>query len=138
MHLLLDGFGGDKEKLESKEFVYEFLDMLPSKIGMNKISGPHVTIYNGPNRKDWGVSGFVMIAESHISIHTFPERSYTNMDVFSCKNFDDEQTLKLIREAFSFSRIKHWLIGRGLDYSDPDSEATVSVDGITPTYSGVG
>ena len=86
MHLLVDGFGGDSEKLKSQEFVYKFLDKFPSSIDMNKISGPHVTTYNGPVEQDWGVSGFVMIAESHISIHTFPDRLYTNIDIFSASN----------------------------------------------------
>ena len=94
MHLLMDGFGGDEEKLKSEDFVHGFLDKLPDEIGMTKINGPHVMTYNGPKEDDWGVSGFVMIAESHISVHTFPDRSYVNIDVFSCKDFDHERVLE--------------------------------------------
>jgi S-adenosylmethionine decarboxylase len=132
MHLLVDGFGGDLEKLKNQEFVYKFLDEFPSSIKMNKISGPHVTIYSGPIAEDWGVSGFVMIAESHISIHTFPDRSYTNIDIFSCKNFDEDLALSLINDAFMFQRIKLWKVGRGLDYADPKSEKTSRMDGVVP------
>jgi S-adenosylmethionine decarboxylase proenzyme len=32
----------------------------------------------------WGISGVVVIAESHISIHTWPERRYAAVDVFTC------------------------------------------------------
>ncbi len=101
MHLLMDGFGGDIEKMKDEEFVYHFLDAFPSEIGMNKISEPHVTTYRGPKEEDWGISGFVLIAESHISVHTFPERAYVNIDVFSCKDFDNEKALAQIVKRFS-------------------------------------
>ena len=32
----------------------------------------------------WGVSGVVVIAESHLTIHTWPEHGYAAVDVFSC------------------------------------------------------
>jgi S-adenosylmethionine decarboxylase len=125
MHLLIDGFGGDVQKMKDEEFIYRFLDMFPSEVGMNKISTPHVTTYHGPVEEDWGVSGFVIIAESHISVHTFPERAYVNIDVFSCKDFNHEQALAQIRETFSLDQVKLWLIGRGLDYSRPKFRAPV-------------
>ena len=125
MHLLIDGFGGDKKKMSEEDFVYRFLDECPSDIGMNKISAPHVTTYVGSKEEDWGVSGFVMIAESHISVHTFPERAYVNIDVFSCKDFDDKRALQQIKEAFSLDQAKVWVIGRGLDYSRPSFRGSV-------------
>ena len=120
MHLLLDGYGGNIENMKDEEFVYRFLDAFPSEIDMNKITTPKVTTYHGPKEEDWGVSGFVMIAESHISVHTFPERDYVNIDVFSCKDFDHEKALSLIRDHFSLDQVKYWVIGRGLDYSRPN------------------
>jgi S-adenosylmethionine decarboxylase len=133
----MDGFGGDVENMKDEEFVYRFLDVFPSEIGMNKISTPHVTRYRGPKDEDWGISGFVLIAESHISVHTFPERSYVNIDVFSCKDFDHEQALSKIIETFSLDQVKHWLIGRGLDYSRPKSRAPVSRGQAKAVLSGV-
>ncbi len=32
----------------------------------------------------WGVSGVVVIAESHVTIHTWPEHGYAAVDIFSC------------------------------------------------------
>ena len=137
MHLLMDGFGGDVENLKNEEFVYRFLDVFPSEIGMNKISTPHVTTYRGPKEEDWGVSGFVLIAESHISVHTFPDRAYVNIDVFSCKDFDHEQALAQIRDIFSLDQVKLWVIGRGLDYSRPKSRAPVKRGQAKAVLSGV-
>lgn len=137
MHLLMDGFGGDLQKMKDEEFVYRFLDMFPSEIGMNKISTPHVTTYHGPKEEDWGVSGFVLIAESHISIHTFPERAYVNIDIFSCKDFDNEQALAKVRETFALDQVKVWVIGRGLDYSRPKFRAPVKRGQAKVVLSGV-
>ena len=72
MHLTIDGFRGNPARLASEELVRELLDRIPDAIGMTKISTPHVQRYVGEKPADWGVSGFVLIAESHITIHTFP------------------------------------------------------------------
>ena len=42
----------------------------------------------------YGYSTFVMIAESHLSVHTFPELNYVSFDCFSCKDFDHALQLK--------------------------------------------
>ena len=74
MHLVIDGHGCDAEQLSDQERVRRFLDEFPDRIGMTKIAVPAVHLYHGPVPEDWGVSGFVIIAESHISVHTFPDR----------------------------------------------------------------
>ena len=119
MHLAIDGFGADPETLQDIETVRRFLDEYPSAIGMNKIIPPQVYIYRGPVPEDWGVSGFVLIAESHISVHTFPDRGYINVDVFSCKEFDASASLRDVEEAFSLPQVKVWTLERGVDYATP-------------------
>src|SRR3989337_2467666 len=103
MHLIIDGFGGDIQKMKGLEFIYGLLDQYPARIGMQKIMPPYVFRYVGAKPEDWGISGFVLIAESHISIHTFPERSYINIDMFSCKEFDAEQTVKDLKRQFGLA-----------------------------------
>tara|TARA_B100000809_G_C14976418_1_gene472865 strand:- start:342 stop:728 length:387 start_codon:yes stop_codon:yes gene_type:complete len=119
MHLLVDGYGADPELLANESFIEEFLDEFPSLIGMNKISSPHVYNYVGDVPEDWGVSGFVVIAESHISIHTFPTRQYVNIDIFSCKEFDDKGTLDKLQSRFNLPNIRSWSISRGLEHLNP-------------------
>ena len=87
MHLIVDGYDGDIGKMWDVELIRDFLSKYPSTLDMTKISGPHVVKYNGPKTEDSGISGIVVIAESHISIHTFPTRNYVNVDIFSCKSF---------------------------------------------------
>ena len=119
MHLAVDGYGADPEKLKDEELVSRFLDHYPSSIGMTKIIPPQVYTYQGRTPEDWGISGFVLIAESHISVHTFPARRHVNIDIFSCKDFDAEASLEEVKRTFSLSETKVWTLDRGLDYDTP-------------------
>ncbi len=117
MHLIIDGFGANRQMLESEELIYDLLNHYPSQIGMTKVAPPQVFRYVGSKPEDWGVSGFVLIAESHISIHTFPERRYINIDIFSCKDFDSEQAIRELKDRFELAELKTYLLTRGLEYS---------------------
>lgn len=118
MHLIIDGFGSNSKLLESEELLYQLLDDYPAQIGMTKVAPPQVFRYVGSKPEDWGISGFVLIAESHISIHTFPERGYVNIDIFSCKDFDSEQAIKDLQAKFELIKLRSYLLNRGLEYSN--------------------
>jgi S-adenosylmethionine decarboxylase len=47
-----------------------------------------------------GVSGVLVLAESHISIHTWPERDFAAIDIFMCGACDPHQSIPAIKEAF--------------------------------------
>jgi S-adenosylmethionine decarboxylase len=116
LHLTLDGYGCNQEQLANLEAIYEFLDHCPDLIQMTKIMPPYVFKYHGRVPEDWGVSGFVLIAESHISIHTFPERGYLSLDIFSCKDFDYNQAVAYVTQVFSPARHEINLLDRGLEF----------------------
>ena len=119
LHLVIDGYGAPKEKLGDTDLVYGFLHEYPHAIGMTKIVPPQVYTYHGKTAEDWGVSGFVLIAESHISIHTFPERQYVSIDIFSCKDFDATSSLDDVKRTFDLPEVKVWKLDRGIDYASP-------------------
>jgi S-adenosylmethionine decarboxylase len=118
MHLIIDGYGGDPHRLAELEVTRAFLDNVPTEIGMVTIAPPYVCRYEGPKPSDWGISGFVLIAESHLSVHTFPERGLLWADIFSCKSFDADRLVEAVREDFSLREARVTLLGRGLDYSE--------------------
>lgn len=98
-HLMIDGYGGSYEKLNDQSLVLEILNELPAKLGMHPLSESQIFQAPDNNKKDpGGWSGFVVIAESHISVHTFPKRGFISADVYSCKNGIDKD---LIRNYFS-------------------------------------
>ncbi|GBD10783.1 S-adenosylmethionine decarboxylase proenzyme [bacterium HR23] len=121
MHLAIDGYTTHADRLASPEVVYRFLDTCPEAIGMTKITRPAVITYRGPVPEDWGLSGFVIIAESHISVHTFPDRYFVHVDIFSCKPFDHAKAQALTQEAFALGVVRTWLLERGLEHYSPET-----------------
>ena len=116
MHLIVDGYHCSQQALSDSEGLTELLTVFPETISMNAISDPQVQEYHGSNPEDWGLSGFVRIAESHISFHTFPVKKFVNVDIFSCKNFDVDMSIDLIRSQFKIGIIEHKVLSRGLEY----------------------
>jgi S-adenosylmethionine decarboxylase len=62
-----------------------------------------------------GVSGVAVLAESHISIHTWPEAGYAALDVFMCGSADPDKCIPVLREAFSAKRVGVNELLRGKD-----------------------
>jgi S-adenosylmethionine decarboxylase len=118
MHLIIDGYGDNPKVMQDEQFLYQLLDSYPAQIGMTKISSPIVFRYIGSRPEDWGISGFVFIAESHISAHTFVERRYINIDVFSCKDFNAEQVIKDLKDKFQLTKLSSRLINRDWKMAD--------------------
>jgi S-adenosylmethionine decarboxylase len=52
-----------------------------------------------------GVSGVALLAESHISIHTWPERGYAAIDVFMCGSAKPHRVIPVLKYAFKAGRI---------------------------------
>lgn len=63
-----------------------------------------------------GVSGVAVLAESHISVHTWPEIGYGAFDVFMCGDAQPWNAVEVLRRAFSAGqvRVKELLRGEGL------------------------
>jgi len=60
-----------------------------------------------------GISGVAVLAESHISVHTWPERGFAAFDIFMCGNCDPEAALPVLRDYFkpTRARIDHYRRG---------------------------
>lgn len=117
LHLTLDGYGCNKKFLGDMDYVFNVLEDLPTFLGMHKLITPYVVKAPDNDKKDpGGYSGFVMIQESHISIHTFPKRAFVSIDVYSCKNFDTDKTLKYLVKAFGVKEPETNMIVRGTKY----------------------
>jgi S-adenosylmethionine decarboxylase len=118
LHFMLDGYGCPLEVLNNKELLTEMLRNIPTKMGMHIISEPLIVEVGPKNRKDpGGLSGFVLIAESHLSFHTFPNRGFVTIDVYTCQDILDTQ--KLTDEfvsAFKIERYDTYLQPRGVTY----------------------
>ena len=118
IHFMLDGYGASIEKLQNKEQLKNMLLEIPKTMGMHTISEPVVVEVGPKNRKDpGGLSGFVLIAESHLSFHTFPNRGFVTIDIYTCQNeLDTEKLTTLFTEAFGLKASESYIQKRGVSY----------------------
>lgn len=121
-HLMIDGYGAPFEKLESKELCFDVINELPNLLGMKKICEPNLVRFPGNDAKDpGGWSGYVMIAESHISIHTFSKRGFLTADVYTCHNgLDVEKIKNYFKDKFELRDLEINFVKRGLKYPEKD------------------
>jgi S-adenosylmethionine decarboxylase len=99
-HLMLDLGNCDPHVLDDLDACFTLLSELPDKIGMTRITQPYVFRYKGPIPEDDGITGVAVIAESHISLHTYPKKGFVFVDLFSCKPFDVERAKDYIVQFF--------------------------------------
>lgn len=115
-HVIIDVSGCSRKKLTDQHLIYDMLNKLPDQLGMTKMTLPYVVQWLDKGATIPGVSGFVMIAESHISIHTFPEKDYVFIDVFSCVNFNVKKAINLLIKFFEAKKNTTKVITRGVDF----------------------
>ncbi len=116
-HVMIDGTECDVKRLDDIRFIYQFLNQLPDKIEMRKIMPPYTFYHDGAGvKEDRGFSGIVIIAESHISIHTYPEKGFLTFDLYSCKKFDTEKTMNYVIKAFGIQKPETRIFNRGREF----------------------
>ncbi len=93
MHLLIDIWGASS--LDSPELIDKTLCDGALAAGAT-ILHSHFHHFS-PNG---GVSGVVVLAESHISIHTWPERNFAALDIFMCGECDPYKVIPFLQAAF--------------------------------------
>ncbi|UVO30145.1 adenosylmethionine decarboxylase [Bradyrhizobium arachidis] len=93
-HLLIDLWGA--RHLEDADRIKDALANAALQAGATLL---HVHLHKF--EPHGGVTGVVLLAESHISIHTWPENCFAALDVFMCGNAKPERTIPIIEETFS-------------------------------------
>lgn len=95
-HLLADLSGIDAGKLTSCDAIDQLLRAAAMAAGAHVL---HSHFHGfGPGQ---GVTGVALLAESHISIHTWPEHGYAAADIFMCGDAQPELALDIIRKALA-------------------------------------
>jgi len=105
-HYIIDIYGG--KRLDDLEHVERTLVECVKAAGATLL---HVHLH--PFEPNGGISGVAVLAESHISIHSWPERDYAALDIFMCGNTRPERCLDVLQHAFSAERMTVREILRG-------------------------
>jgi len=119
-HITIDGYGGDYDLLNSRENVESCFSELLKLLDMHALTDPIVIEAPDNQIKDpGGWSGFVVIAESHIAIHTFPKRKFVSADVYTCRNGMELEPIKeYFTQKFGLEELETSFIQRGKKYPD--------------------
>lgn len=97
-HLIIDLY--DASRLDDIDHVETTLRRCVDAAGATLL---HIHLHHfEPNG---GVSGVAVLAESHISIHSWPENGYAALDVFMCGNAKPEECVPVLRQAFNPQKI---------------------------------
>jgi S-adenosylmethionine decarboxylase len=121
LHVTMDMYNCPVSVLNDKELVTTILHTLPKQLGMKILTEPVVTYAQPNGKKDpGGWSGFVMIQESHISIHTFIKRRFVTMDIYSCKQFDAQKSIDHFKRVFKTDDVECEIVVRGKKYPAQD------------------
>ncbi len=90
LHILADFYGcrGEKKFLTTQKFTEPKLVSVARRAGFKVIGTLFHEFPNG------GITGLVLVSESHIALHTWPEKDYLTVDVFFC-NFTRDNSLKV-------------------------------------------
>lgn len=68
-----------------------------------------------------GITGVVLLAESHISIHTWPEHGFAAVDIFMCGAADADRALSVIEDSLEAGRCVRRKLPRGIPQPDRKS-----------------
>lgn len=112
-HLILDLKDcKNLEKLSNKKFIESFLLELVKISKMKAITKPSVLNHEHEEKEESGITGFIIISDSHISIHTYPFKKSLYLDLFSCKRFDFSKIINYVQETFEPGKLTKKLMKR--------------------------
>lgn len=114
-HLMLELFGCDQENINSRKFLHNLVKAAVKETGLTNLGSrfhqfqPH------------GVTGFTLLAQSHISFHTWPEFGYVVLDIFTC---GDQKQAERLADHFLHKlrpdRISKQVVRKGYKYPRPE------------------
>jgi deoxyhypusine synthase len=132
-HLVIEGFECNPEKLDKPELVKTVINEIANMLGMKRISETVVVKHAARRKEESGITGFVIIAESHISVHTYPLKGYVAVDVFSCREFDLDRVADYVKKRFDIRNIEKRTFNQGITSDEAMEKLLDKVSGFGPS-----
>lgn len=112
-HYLIDVFEANREKLLLVNDTQKLLEQIVQDHKLTPLSSGYKQF------QPFGASGFILLSESHISTHTWPEFNTVALDIFSCEQVIDSQLLiAFLKRFFQTDFVEIKIISRGQRTSD--------------------
>ncbi len=107
-HFIADLYGVDPKIISTEENVRPIVEKVIAHTGLNKVN----SLYNQFNPH--GVTGLILISESHISVHTWPEYELVSLEIFTCGDTEQaEKAFNLLIEEFNPESYNSHVLNRG-------------------------
>lgn len=106
-HILAEFYECDREKLNHPEIIERAMNEAA------EISGATIVQSVFHMFSPYGVSGVVVVAESHLAVHTWPEYGYAAVDYFSCGPVDSKAAIRYLKEKFGADKVTIREVERG-------------------------
>ena len=107
-HYLVDLYGCDASIISDAQPTEEAL------MKAAKECGATILEFHFHQFSPQGVSGMILIAESHLSVHTWPESGFAAVDIFTCgEDMQPEIAIRVLETAFGADRVDVMNVKRG-------------------------
>lgn len=108
-HLLIDFFGVDGKRLRNKNDLMKHLESALKKGGFRILQSVSVKFIGGGR----GVTGLVLLAQSHAAFHSYPEYGYLALDIYACGGPDPAPVAKALSRYLRPKRVRWFVRRRG-------------------------
>jgi len=98
---LVDAFDCDPERLRSTQVLDALFERLIDELGLHPLGPAQLHAFPEPG----GVTGILMLSESHLCAHTFPERGYASLDLYCCRPRVEWSWAEGLRTAWGSERV---------------------------------
>ena len=113
-HLMLELYGCDQEQINSRSYLHNLVKAAVKKAGLTNLGSRFHQF------KPHGVTGFTLLAQSHISFHTWPEFGYLVLDIFTCGDQNQaDQLAGHFLEKLQPDRVSTHVVRKGYKYPRP-------------------
>ena len=109
-HLMADFYGVAAGPHCDSELLSRCLLDAAGQVGLTPVAEPVVHVFPGG-----GLTAFLLLAESHIALHTYPERGFLALDLFTCGSGDPHAALEVFREALQPESMSLTTTRRGVE-----------------------
>lgn len=107
-HYIIEFVCCDRAKISTKKSVEDIM------VYAAKESGATIIDRRFRQFSPEGVSGVILISESHFSIHTWPEEHYAAVDIFTCgKKMQPKVAISILQKGFGAKKVTKQIIQRG-------------------------
>ncbi|HEB37412.1 MAG TPA: S-adenosylmethionine decarboxylase [Thermoplasmatales archaeon] len=107
-HIIAELYGVPPELISREKTVKKIIEEAVDQAGLTRVG----SVYN--QFKPHGVTGIVLIAESHVSVHTWPEYGLINLDIFTCGDTSKAgEVFDLLIKSFRPENYRQYVFDRG-------------------------